>query len=47
MDSTLAEAIAESDALMRESFEWPDVREGVSSYLEGRSPAFPPLPPRS
>jgi enoyl-CoA hydratase/carnithine racemase len=47
MDSTLAHAIAESDALMRQSFEWPDVREGVSSYLEGRPPAFPSLPARS
>lgn len=47
MDSTLAEAVADSDALMRESFEWPDVREGVSSYLERRPPAFAPLPARS
>lgn len=47
LDVTLDEAIAESDALMHQSFEWPDVREGVTSYLERRPPAFPPLPARS
>ncbi len=47
MDATFAVAVEESDALMRESFEWPDLHEGVTSYLEGRPPAFPPLGPRS
>jgi len=47
MDATFGEAVAESDALMRESFEWPDVREGVNSYLERRPPSFPPLATRS
>jgi enoyl-CoA hydratase/carnithine racemase len=47
LDATFAEAVAESDTLMRESFGWPDVREGVDSYLERRPPAFPPLPARS
>jgi enoyl-CoA hydratase/carnithine racemase len=47
MDATFAEAVAESDALMRASFERPDVREGVNSYLERRVPAFPPLPTRT
>jgi enoyl-CoA hydratase/carnithine racemase len=47
MDITFAEAVAESDALMRESFASPDVREGVDSYLEVRPPAFAPLPTRA
>lgn len=47
MDATFDEAVAESDDLMRASFEWPDVREGVNSYLERRPPAFPPLATRS
>ncbi len=46
-DRTLEQAIEESDALMLESFTWPDVAEGVSSYLEQRPPAFPSLPARS
>ncbi len=40
-------AFAEAGRLIFESFERPDVVEGVSSYLENRPPAFPPLPPRS
>jgi enoyl-CoA hydratase/carnithine racemase len=47
MDTTLEQAIVESDALMLQSFTWPDVQEGVASYLEQRPPAFPPLPARS
>ncbi len=47
MDATFADAVAESDLLMRESFDWPDLHEGVASYLEGRPPAFPSLPARS
>jgi len=47
MDTTLEQAIVESDALMLESFTWPDVQEGVASYLEQRPPAFPPLNARS
>lgn len=47
MDATFSEAVADSDALMRASFTWPDVREGVNSYLEGRPPAFPALPTRT
>ena len=46
-DRTLEQAIEESDRLMLESFTWPDVAEGVSSYLEQRPPAFPSLPARS
>lgn len=39
-DSTFAEAIAEGDQLMLESLGAPDFREGLTSYLEGRPPAF-------
>jgi len=43
LDTDFATAVAESDALMLESFERPDVKEGVASYVEQRPPAFPPL----
>ncbi|MCG3751955.1 enoyl-CoA hydratase-related protein [Amycolatopsis sp. Poz14] len=43
MDTDFATAFAEADHLMFESFHRPDAREGVSSYLEGRNPEFPPL----
>ncbi|MEV6013402.1 enoyl-CoA hydratase-related protein [Streptomyces sp. NPDC051976] len=33
-------AVAEGDRLLLESFVGPDLREGVQSYLEGRSPRF-------
>ncbi len=45
-DRDFAEAVAESDRLMRESLMGADVGEGVRSYLEKRPPAFAPLPPR-
>jgi enoyl-CoA hydratase/carnithine racemase len=41
--ATFAEAVADSDRLMLESFGWPDLAEGVTSYRERRAPAFPPL----
>jgi enoyl-CoA hydratase/carnithine racemase len=41
--ATFAEAVADSDRLMLESFGWPDIAEGVASYRERRAPAFPPL----
>jgi enoyl-CoA hydratase/carnithine racemase len=41
--ATFADAVAESDRLMLESFGWPDLAEGVASYRERRAPAFPPL----
>jgi enoyl-CoA hydratase/carnithine racemase len=44
---TLAEAVADSDRLMLESFGWPDLAEGVASYRERRAPAFPPLTART
>jgi enoyl-CoA hydratase/carnithine racemase len=47
LDTDFATAVADTDRLMAESFSRPDVIEGVSSYLEQRPPAFPPLDPRS
>lgn len=41
---TLAESWERTQQLMLASFERPDLREGVVSYLEGRAPDFPPLP---
>jgi enoyl-CoA hydratase/carnithine racemase len=43
LDQSFAESFADSERLIVESFERPDVREGVDSYLEKRAPAFPPL----
>lgn len=37
------EAMAEADALMYESLEGADVREGITSFLEKRPAAFAPL----
>lgn len=45
-DVDFATALAESDALMLASFDLPDVKEGVASYVERRPPNFSPLPPR-
>ncbi|MFW6867042.1 enoyl-CoA hydratase-related protein [Nocardioides sp. CPCC 206347] len=42
-DSTFAEALDEADRLMLDAFSSPDFREGLTSYLEGRPPAFPGL----
>lgn len=42
-DSTFAETVHEADRLMLDAFDSPDFREGLNSYLEGRSPAFPGL----
>lgn len=44
LDQTFAENFAESERLIAEFFDRPDAAEGVGSYLEKRSPAFPPLP---
>jgi enoyl-CoA hydratase/carnithine racemase len=43
LDQGFEESFADSERLIVESFERPDVREGVDSYLEKRPPAFPPL----
>ena len=42
-DSTFAEAVHEAERLMLDAFSSPDFREGLDSYLEDRSPAFPGL----
>ena len=48
VDSDLPTALRESDALMGEALTaWPDVQEGVASFLERRPAAFPPLAPRA
>jgi enoyl-CoA hydratase/carnithine racemase len=47
LDTDFATAVAESDALMLGSFDRPDVKEGVASYVEKRPPAFQGLPPRA
>jgi len=47
LDLGLEEGLADAERLMSESFRRPDVAEGVSSYVEQRPPAFPPLPARS
>jgi enoyl-CoA hydratase/carnithine racemase len=46
LGSDFEQALSTSEALIMESFEWPDVQEGVASYLEKRPPRFAPLPPR-
>lgn len=43
LDADLPTALRESDELMEAAFDWPDVREGVASFLERRPPAFEPL----
>jgi enoyl-CoA hydratase/carnithine racemase len=47
LDRPFAEAAADAERLMLESFARPDVQEGVASYLEQRPPAFPALTTRS
>ncbi len=46
LDQGFADSYADSERLVLESFERPDVREGVDSYLEKRPPNFPPLADR-
>ena len=47
LETDFETAVAAADALMLESFEQPDVKEGVASYVEKRPPAFPPLAARA
>jgi len=46
-ESDLRTAVTTANRLMVESFGRPDFKEGVTSFLQKRKPAFPPLPPRS
>ncbi len=43
LERSLAEATAEADRLMLESFTGPDFSEGVTSFVERRDPRFAPL----
>jgi enoyl-CoA hydratase/carnithine racemase len=47
LDVDFEAALAESDQLMLDSFDAPDVKEGVASYVEKRPPRFAGLPPRA
>jgi enoyl-CoA hydratase/carnithine racemase len=47
LDRPFESAFEDAEVKIRESFERPDVKEGVESYLEQRTPQFPPLPPVS
>jgi enoyl-CoA hydratase/carnithine racemase len=42
-ERSLSESLEEANRLMGESFSRPDFAEGVSSFVERRSPNFPPL----
>jgi len=39
----IGDALADANRLMNESFGRPDFKEGVSSFVDKRPPAFPPL----
>jgi len=43
LERGLAEALAQADRLMLESFTAPDFVEGVTSFVERRDPRFTPL----
>jgi enoyl-CoA hydratase/carnithine racemase len=43
-EADLSAALGRSRALMLQSYQWPDLREGVVSFRERRLPRFPPLP---
>ena len=42
-DAPLLDVVDDSDVLMFESLERPDLAEGVASFLEKRKPEFPPV----
>jgi enoyl-CoA hydratase/carnithine racemase len=43
LDASLPDALASTKEAMAESFTWPDLGEGVASFLEKREPQFEPL----
>ena len=43
LHSDLGSAVQRADELVRQSFDRPDVQEGVRSFVERRPPIFPPL----
>ncbi len=47
LDADFSTALAQCDELMLASFNAPDVKEGVASYVEKRAPNFAPLAPVS
>jgi enoyl-CoA hydratase/carnithine racemase len=42
-----SEANDKANTLMQESFQWPDLKEGVASWVERRPPRFPPFRAKS
>jgi enoyl-CoA hydratase/carnithine racemase len=46
LDVAFDTALEQSEELMLASFDSPDVKEGVASYMEKRAPDFAGLPPR-
>lgn len=44
LESDLAAAMKEANALMARSFRFPDFQEGVNSFVERRAPSFDPVP---
>jgi enoyl-CoA hydratase/carnithine racemase len=47
LEQTLPQAVADAARYMEESFHRPDFREGVESFVERRTPQFPPLAGRT
>jgi enoyl-CoA hydratase/carnithine racemase len=43
-DTELPQAVKEANELMTRSFQFPDFREGVQSFVQKRNPDFEPLP---
>ena len=42
-DKIFSEVNDRAGTLMQESFRWPDLKEGVASWMERRPPQFPPF----
>lgn len=45
LTTDLASSAARARELVRSSVSWPDIKEGISSFVERRDPDFPPLTP--